>query len=96
MANYESEQTVTLYEDIGLRMRWERRRRELSQTRMAEKLGWKQSILGSYERGERRISIDKLLQFAEWANMPIEYFIEGRNNRTYSDATRFQTAGKGK
>lgn len=56
------------YEELGKRLRETRRARRLSLDDVAERSGgrWNGAVLGTYERGQRRISIEDLRDLSEF------------------------------
>ena len=68
------------YKEIGKRIRVERRRRELTQERLAELADISDSFLGHIERGGRALSIETLVKLANVLELSIEYVICGEYN----------------
>lgn len=62
------------YKDIGSRISASRRKRNVSQIDLAQKLKIPQSSLACYETGKRRVPISLLFRIAESLNTEIDSF----------------------
>jgi transcriptional regulator with XRE-family HTH domain len=76
MSNENGEESPYALE-VGARLRSVRRQKGLSLEAMEEQSEgeFRASILGAYERGQRRISVRRLHRLAELYGVPIEYFL---------------------
>ena len=63
------------YAAISKRLRSARTRAGLTQADLAEKIGITEAALGSYERGDRQVGIDVLLDIAKVTNRPVTWFL---------------------
>lgn len=54
-----------LYEEIGSKIREERKRQKLTQEKLAEMAGISLSFLGHIERGTRKLSVDTLVKICD-------------------------------
>jgi len=64
---------------LGVRIREERERIGLSREKLAECIGISPSFLGLVERGDRKLSLEKLCMIAETFNMSIDSFLVKRD-----------------
>jgi repressor LexA len=71
------------YAAIGKRIREAREHLGLSQTQLADALGYTYVAVSGWETGRRRPSLDDLLQISKILNKPLEYFI-GERSRSES------------
>ena len=63
MSNYSDKEFIERQEDLkifGLRVRELRKKRKLTQSELAEKIGLSTNFIGMVERGERNTSVDKI------------------------------------
>jgi len=60
-------------EGIGRRLRWVRQSRGLSLAGVEAESGgtWRAAVVGSYERGERTLTVPRLIALAEFYGMPV-------------------------
>jgi transcriptional regulator with XRE-family HTH domain len=77
-------------EAVGARLRSIRRQQGLSLQDVAACSGteFKASVLGAYERGERAISVPRLLRLAQLYGVPPDHFLVGTALGTRSRSTR--------
>ncbi len=68
---------------VGQRIRMLRKRKELTQDDLAEYLNLSKTTISHYERNERSIPIDVLIQIANYFDVDINYLC-GINNRGFS------------
>lgn len=52
-----------------------RKRAKLTQTEVAEQLGWRQSQVSEMETGERRVDIIELAKLATLYRKPLKWFV---------------------
>ena len=64
-----------LYQEIGLKIRSLRQSHRLSQTNLADVLGITFQQLQKYEKGDNRISIEKLKLLANHFHVPMAHFL---------------------
>lgn len=57
-----------------------RKRRGLSQLRLAMELGMNQNSISRYESGEREADYQTLIQLADYFNVSIDYLLERTDN----------------
>ncbi len=71
------EVTTTYSRKVGERLRAIRRQKRLSlqDVEAASELEFKASVLGAYERGERAISVPRLLRLAELYRVPADQLL---------------------
>ena len=67
------------YKALGQRIRTERRRRDLTQEKLAELADISNSFLGHIERGGRTLSVQTLVNLARALNMSTEYILFGED-----------------
>lgn len=60
---------------LGERIRKEREQIAISRERLAELIGISSSFLGLVERGDRKLSLEKLCLVAETFNLPLDNFL---------------------
>ena len=63
-----------------MRLKELRKRRGLSQLRLAMELGMKQNSISRYESGEREADYQTLIQLADYFNVSIDYLLERTDN----------------
>ena len=68
------------YMELGKRIRAERRKKDLTQEKLAEMAEISDSFLGHIERGGRTLSIETLAKLANALNLSIEYIVCGEFN----------------
>lgn len=61
-------------DDIGMKLRSLRMSRKLSQTEVAERIGYNRASLSNYETGRRLPNINELKKFAEFYGVGLDYF----------------------
>ena len=59
-----------------MRLKELRKRRGLSQLRLAMELGMNQNSISRYESGEREADYQTLIQLADYFNVSIDYLLE--------------------
>jgi transcriptional regulator with XRE-family HTH domain len=70
------------YREIGNRIRIEREKFDISREKFAELLNLSPYFVGQIERGERKMSINTLINVSECLHISIDYLIFGE---TYND-----------
>ena len=69
---------ITDYDvEVGRRIRLERERAQITQVELAEAIGVAFQQLQKYERGDNRASAGRVMQIAEYLEIPIAEFFEG-------------------
>ena len=68
------------YKELGKRIRAERRKKDLTQEKLAEMANISDSFMGHIERGGRTLSIETLVKLANALNLSIEYIVCGEFN----------------
>lgn len=68
------------YQEIGKRIRTERKKQHITQERLAELADISTSFMGHIERGSRVLSIETLIGLANALNLSIEYIVCGEYN----------------
>ena len=63
-----------------MRLKELRKRRGLSQLRLAMELGMNQNPISRYESGEREADYQTLIQLADYFNVSIDYLLERTDN----------------
>lgn len=63
-----------------MRLKELRKRRGLSQLRLAMELGMNQNSISRYESGEREADYQTLIQLADYFNGSIDYLLERTDN----------------
>ena len=63
-----------------MRLKGLRKRRGLSQLRLAMELGMNQNSISRYESGEREADYQTLIQLADYFNVSIDYLLERTDN----------------
>lgn len=66
-----------LQKEMGVRIKKERQYRGLKQEDCARLLGLSGSYLGLVERGERMLSLEKVIRFCQVFGMPADYLLFG-------------------
>ncbi len=72
-----SERQDSVYAYIGQRIRERRKLLKLSQTELADLMGFSYQQMQKYETGASHVSAGKLLLFARILNVPPDFFFEG-------------------
>jgi len=62
--------------NIQINLRHLRKLKGFSQEQFAEELGWTRSTIGSYEEGRSEPSIDKLIEFSNYFDIPIDILVK--------------------
>ena len=65
---------------MDMRLKELRKRRGLSQLRLAMELGMNQNSISRYESGEREADYQTLIQLADYFNVSIDYLLERTDN----------------
>lgn len=65
---------------LGKRIRTERSNRNLTQEQLAEAAGVSTTYIGFVERGERTVTLEKLIDIANVLHVSIDYLIEDSIN----------------
>ncbi len=60
-----------------------RKRKELSQVALAEKLGLSKSTIGAYETGDIKPSVEALNAIADFFNVDLDYLMGNEEGSTY-------------
>lgn len=68
------------YRAVGKRIRNERIGIELTQAELAEKVNVTTAYIGQIERGERKFSIETLLNIATVLNISVDYLLREEDN----------------
>lgn len=63
------------YELLGKRIREERKRLNLTQEKLAEKIDLSEAYIGQIERGERILSLDTLLKITDQFGVTVDYLL---------------------
>ncbi|MCT1901903.1 helix-turn-helix domain-containing protein [Oceanobacillus sojae] len=69
-------------EEFGLRLQNLREKYDYSKTEMSSKLGFTDNVYGAYERGNRRPSLETIIQLADIFNVSIDYLIRGEEYKS--------------
>lgn len=64
--------------EIGLRIRLEREKYNLSREQLATLLNLSSFYIGQIERGDRNMSIDTLVKISSTLNLSIDYILKGK------------------
>ena len=73
------------YAGIGNRVRIERENFDMTRDKLSELLNLSPYFLGQIERGERKMSINTLINISECLHISIDYLIFGQGNTDNSD-----------
>ncbi len=65
------------YKDVGLRIRLEREKLGLSREKFAEITGLSSFYIGQLERGDRKMSVDTLVNISDVLNISVDYLLYG-------------------
>ena len=71
-----SEETKKNLKTFGSRIQELRKKNNLTQSELAEKIGLSTNFIGMVERGERNTSIDKIFKLAKVFNISLAQFFE--------------------
>lgn len=63
------------YHLLGKRIREERLKLNLTQEKLSEDIGISTAYLGQIERGERNLTLDKLIKIAERLGVSVDYLL---------------------
>lgn len=78
MSDYDrdSEETKKNLKNFGSRIQELRKKNNLTQSELAEKIGLSTNFIGMVERGERNTSVDKIFKLAKAFNISLAQFFE--------------------
>ena len=65
---------------MEFRLKELRRKRKISQLKLAMDLNMNQNSISRYETGEREADYNSLIQFADYFNVSIDYLLERTDN----------------
>ena len=68
-----------IYNRVGQNIRLERKLKNLTQEQLAEKMGYSKSLIGSIERGSRRVTLEDIERIAAALEMDPIKLIEKRD-----------------
>ncbi len=71
-----SEETKKNLKTFGSRIQELRKKNNLTQSELAEKIGLSTNFIGMVERGERKTSVDKIFKLAKAFNISLAQFFE--------------------
>lgn len=71
-----SEEAKKNLKTFGLRIQELRKKNNLTQSELAEKIGLSTNFIGMVERGERNTSVDKIFKLAKAFNISLAQFFE--------------------
>lgn len=71
-----SEETKKNLKNFGSRIQELRKKNNLTQSELAEKMGLSTNFIGMVERGERNTSVDKIFKLAKAFNISLAQFFE--------------------
>jgi len=74
------------YSALGKRIRAERQKNKLTQAELAEKVNVTTAFIGQIERGERKFSIEALVEIACALNISIDYLLRDNMNQNDNSA----------
>ena len=66
-----------------MRLKELRKKKGISQLRLATELNTTQNTISRYETGEREPGIDELIKIADYFNVSVDYLLERTNNPTF-------------
>ena len=72
----DSEETKKNLKNFGSRIQELRKKNNLTQSELAEKIGLSTNFIGMVERGERNTSVDKIFKLAKEFNISLAQFFE--------------------
>ena len=64
-------------EYVGMKLRWLRSKRRVSQEKLGDRLGVTFQQVQKYEKGSNRVSASRLYEIAKILEVDISYFFEG-------------------
>ncbi len=78
MSDYDrnSKETKKNLKNFGSRIQELRKKNNLTQSELAEKIGLSTNFIGMVERGERNTSVDKIFKLAKAFNISLAQFFE--------------------
>lgn len=79
--------------NLGLRLENLREKRGLTKIDLSLRLGFSANVYGSYEREERRPSLETMVKLADIFNVSLDYLIRGeefQNPNNFLDEAEFQ------
>lgn len=79
--------------NIQINLRHLRKLKGFSQEQFAEELAWTRSTIGSYEEGRSEPSIDKLIEFSNYFDIPIDILVKN-DLRTAKDTSFIEVGNK--
>ena len=68
-------------EQLGMRIRQIRKGHSLSQRKLAKQLGISQTLIGFFERGQRRVPIDILLAISIMGEVSLDWLVTGQEHK---------------
>ena len=71
-----SEETKKNLKNFGSRIQELRKKNNLTQSELAEKIGLSTNFIGMVERGERNTSVDKIFKLAKAFNISLAQFFK--------------------
>lgn len=71
-----SKETKKNLKNFGSRIQELRKKNNLTQSELAEKIGLSTNFIGMVERGERNTSVDKIFKLAKAFNISLAQFFE--------------------
>ncbi len=66
-----------------MRLKFLRKKRKISQLKLAMDLNMNQNSISRYETGEREADYATLIKFADYFNVSIDYLLERTDNPTF-------------
>ena len=81
MTRQKARRASTLDVEIGFRIRQVRQHKKISQTMLADGCGFSRQQLRKYELGRDRLTVQKLLQIAEFLEVDINDILKPANDR---------------
>lgn len=75
----DAETKSNIYSFVGQKVKERRKILKLSQSQLAELMGFSYQQMQKYESGTSQISVGRLMQFAKVLNVPLSYFFQGIN-----------------
>lgn len=66
------------FKEIGVRIRFEREKLNLSREKFAEIVGLSPFYIGQIERGDRNMSVDTLVKISNALSVSVDYILKGR------------------
>lgn len=77
---------TTIYKQLGLNIKQERLKNNLTQDQLSEKLDIYTSYLGRIERGERNVPLSTLIKIANLLDVSIDYLLKDSTAKDNSNA----------